>query len=248
MKKSLFVFCLCLLLVSACSPASPIPTPNPTAPFPQVTGESSKLVNFTTEDGIKLFATLYGEGSTVVILGHMGIGGVTQKSWQPFAQYIANLGFSALTLDFRGCGISEGGLMQKDLIYDVYAAVNYLREQGYEKIVCMGASMGGTACLRAAIDQNLDGVVMVSSPLSLGEPTSVNSEEVESLKIPSLFITAAGDPSSCLSDMQLMESKAPEPKQLIIYPDISKHGTDIFFTQYGTDFRDTLVNYLQMIK
>ena len=35
---------------------------------------------------------------------------------------------------------------------DVRAAVHYLQSQQYRKIVCTGASMGGTACLRVAID------------------------------------------------------------------------------------------------
>jgi predicted alpha/beta hydrolase len=100
-----------------------------------------QVVTITTEDNVKLNATLYGDGPIAVILAHMGLTGVTQKSWQLFAKYISTLGYSALTLDFRGRGHSEGALIQSNLKYDIDAAVRFLRDQGYQRIVCMGTSM-----------------------------------------------------------------------------------------------------------
>jgi pimeloyl-ACP methyl ester carboxylesterase len=233
-----------LLFLSACSSASPTPTARPTAPFPTAEEVQEEKVSFTTEDDVKITATLFGDGSTVVILAHMGIAGVTEASWQPFARYIANLGYSALTINFRGRGTSEGTLDQHYLIYDMNAAIDFLRSRGYEKIVCMGASMGGTTCLRAAIDQHIAGLVVIASPFNIGIPTYVEPVEMESLEIPSLYITAEDDPYNVLIDMKVMAAKAPEPKQLVIYEGVSEHGTDLFYTKYGTEMRDLLIAYL----
>ena len=142
-----------LILLSACgiSPRTPTATPRPTTPFADFADIQGQVVTFTTEDNVKLNATLYGDGPIAVILAHMGLPGVTQKSWQPFAKHISTLGYSALTLDFRGRGLSEGALIQSNLKYDIDAAVKFLRDQGYQRIVCMGASIGVGLGLRHAL-------------------------------------------------------------------------------------------------
>jgi dienelactone hydrolase len=236
-------------MLSACAVPSnlQVPTSHPTAPLtdlPEITG---KVVTIYTTDGIKLSATIYENGSTAVILAHMGLDGVSQKSWQPFAEYITSLGYTALTLDFRGKGLSQGPFIPSNLKLDIDAAVQFMRDRGYKKIVCMGASMGGTACLRAVIDHQLDGLVVIASPFSIGTPTYTSPYEMEKLMIPTLFITATDDKYGNVIDMKVMFAKAPEPKKLVIYEGVNQHGTDLFFTQYGTEFRDLLTEYLSTI-
>lgn len=243
------ILMISLIFLSACgvSPRPLTATPRPTSPFVDFENIHGQVVTFTTEDNVKISATLYGDGPIAVILAHMGLTGVTQKSWQPFAKYISTLGYSALTLDFRGRGLSEGALNQSNLKYDIDAAVRFLRDQGYQRIVCMGTSMGGAACLRAVIDDHLDGLVVIAGPFSVGIPTSTSPAELEDLTIPTLFITAKDDPYSCEIDIKVMYAKAPEPRQLILYEGVSAHGTDLFFTSVGTELRDGLVTYLSLI-
>ena len=61
-------------------------------------------------------------------------------------------GFTTLTFDFRGNGQPGGYLDANRLVYDVQVTVKFLVTWGYEKIIYMGASLGGTACMKAATD------------------------------------------------------------------------------------------------
>lgn len=200
-----------------------------------------------TADGLTLQGTIFGEGEVGVILAHMGLGSTDQKSWQPFAKELANLGYTALAFDFRGRGVSQGPFISSNLKLDVDAAVALLKDRGVKKVVCIGASMGGTACLRSVIDNHLDGLVMIASPFSLGTPTYTSPYELEMLTTPSLFITATGDQYSNEIDMKVMAAKVAGPSDLVIYDGVSEHGTDLFFTKYGTDLRDRLEKFLSGI-
>ena len=181
MSRNLFVCqpLIVLLALVACTsnitpPAMQIaPTPEPTLePMPTLapTAVSKppaaiETVSLTTDDNVTLSATLFGQGKLAVILAHQGTEGTDQKSWQPFAEVLAEKGNAALTLDFRGRGQSKGYLQASQLIKDLNAAIQFLRGRGYQRIVCMGASMGGTACLRAALDHDLAGLVVIASPI-----------------------------------------------------------------------------------
>ena len=62
---------------------------------------------------------------------------------------IAQRGYTAVTLDFRGYGHSKGDLTAKQyLIRDMRAVIDHLLGEGYDRFVCIGASMGGTTVLR----------------------------------------------------------------------------------------------------
>ncbi len=246
MKKFSLVLVCAILALYGCKVKTSValPTLRPTPPFTDSANVSSEEVQMTTSDGVKLKGTIYGDGEVGVILAHMGLDNVSQESWQPFASELAGLGYSSLTFDFRGRGLSEGPFISSNLKLDVDAAVSYLRERGVKKIICIGASMGGTACLRSVIDNQLDGLVMIASPFSVGSPTYTSPYELDDLTIPTLFITATNDPYSNEIDMKVMAAKAPDPTELVIYDGVSEHGTDLFYTIYGTDLRDRLERYL----
>ncbi len=120
----------------------------------------------------------------------MGMPDVDQQSWQPFAQLLAERDFTALTFDFRGRGKSEGNPVYNTLPYDVYAAIQFLQDRGYERIVCIGASMGGTACIRAALDHDLAGLGVIASVMSNGEPNQVSAYDVQQLTLPKVLVYA----------------------------------------------------------
>ncbi|MGD9099114.1 MAG: alpha/beta hydrolase, partial [Anaerolineae bacterium] len=223
---------------------TPTPIPPTPTPIPNITVQE---VNFSTDDGLTLAGTLFGEGEIAVILTHMGERGVTQASWKSFARLAAERGFAALTFDFRGRGGSEGFLRQSQLIHDVNAAIAFLQEQGYEHIACVGASMGGTACLRAAVDHDLAGLVVIASPMTLGDPTRVRREEFAQLTMPKLYISAQND-YGLASTATFMHKISPEPTELVIYPGQSAHGTHLFSTSVGDEFRALLVSFLEKLR
>jgi pimeloyl-ACP methyl ester carboxylesterase len=249
-RKLAIIATFILIILSACGGQQRTiqPTPRPTAPFGDISAVSGEKVQFTTSDGFTLQGTLYGSGSVGVILAHMGLGSTAQASWQPFAKEISQLGYTALTFDFRGRGSSQGPLDEANLSLDVNAAVAFLRERGIEKIVCIGASMGGSACLRAVLDNHLDGLVVIASPFSLGAPTNTSPAELEALTIPTLFITANKDRYANEMELKVMLSKVSGPSEMVVYDGAAQHGTDLFYSDYGTEFNDKLISYLAGIQ
>lgn len=213
------------------------------------TGQRQKeeIVGFINEDGVTLAGTFYpAEGDTAVLLAHMGI--ADQTSWQDFAAIAAGNNIAALTFDFQCYGKSEckarGGDMSN--LKDMRPAYEFLKEKGYEKIVCMGASMGGTACLMLAMEKEIAGLVVIASERPIG--MKQYPEDLVSKSIPKLFIVADRDPYAfVISEIQKMYDVSPEPKQLKIFSG-DVHGTDIFKTDNGTAFRDLLLEFLEEIK
>jgi pimeloyl-ACP methyl ester carboxylesterase len=109
--------------------------------------------------------------------------GLDRSGWMPFARHIATLGYTALAIDFPGAGTSTGRFSFTLVNFDTVAVIDYLTELGYERIVCMGASMGAGACFEAAILRpELAGLVIIAAPVE----TTV--EESAGLLMPKLFL------------------------------------------------------------
>lgn len=228
--------------VAPTSPPAAIPTE--TAPPPILVEE----VTFTTDDQVRLSGTLFGDGELAVILAHQGTQGTDQTSWQPFAMLLAQEGFTALTFDFRGRGQSEGTLEVSELVRDVRAAEALLRDRGLTRIVCMGASMGGTSCVKLALETDLEGLVVIASTMSLGPPTDVYPQDYELLALPKLFVCAEDDTTGGLADTaQEMYDLSPEPKQIKFFPG-AVHGTELFDTPQGDDFTALLLGFLEGLR
>jgi dienelactone hydrolase len=205
-----------------------------------------QVVSFTAEDGVKLAGALFpAQGDTAVVLAHMGI--ADQKSWQSFAGYIAGRGFTALTFDFRCYGLSECGKLGKNEslhALDIRAAIRFLRGRGVKRIVCMGASMGGAACMSAALEEELAGMVVIASPA----PLYMGKEYPKDLINPAmskLFIVAEKDRyAQVVPAIYSLYDRSPGPKKLGIFPG-TVHGTELFATQSGAEFRDLLTHFME---
>jgi len=231
---------------TAAPTAASLPTqePEPSPTLPQVQGVR---VSFAAADGVTLSGRLFaGEGSKDigVVLAHMGAHAADQSSWAPFARYAASQGFGALTFNFRAD--------RSRLAVDARAAIEFLREQGYRRIACVGASMGGTACIRAAANTDLEGLAVISSLWTTGSgPTGgalvVTREELAELTLPKLFVTTDKDGNGVPAAMKAMYEVAPEPKTLKSFPG-SAHGTDILDTPRGGELRELLVEFLGSLR
>ena len=199
-------------------------------------------VTFTTEDGVQLTGTLFGEGETAVILAHQGTPGANQADWYAFAQTLEEHGYTALTFDFRSHGNDRNKL---DL--DLAAALQFIRDQGHTRIICIGASMGGTTCIRKALDGEIfEGLVALGSAMktSLGTGIRVSEEELASLTLPKLFIAAERDSSLVINDITRMYESSPEPKALYLLPGRA-HGTDLFNTDSSDELTTILLEFLE---
>lgn len=234
---------------------TPIPSPSPTLPPPELllTPTTTEIevdyIPFRTSDDVLLMGKLFGEGEIAVILAHQGTIGANQRDWEEFAMLVAGRGFAAFSFDFRGYGRSRGDINQKTyLIRDMRAAIDQLHERGYDRIVCMGASMGGATCIKAATEFDLTGLVAIASPLSQGEPTHTKPEELAELSMPKLFLCTENDRYPGLTEtlIDIYELSA-EPKILKLFPG-EVHGTEMFKQPYGDEFTAELVIFLERLR
>jgi len=242
------------ILLIGCSISAPTSTATPFPPTPTSAPSPTPIpwnqVTFQTEDSVQIAATLYGTGEIAVILAHQGTYGADQTTWRQFAMTLAENGFTALTFDFRGVAQSGGTLDYTLLDKDVRAAVQYLHEQQYRQIVCAGASMGGTACLRVAIDDKpFIGLIILASTMAAGPSNNlkISTTEMDVLTLPKLFITAKQDSPVVVRDTTLMYDLSPEPKELLLL-DGYQHGTRLFQTDVAEKLSGAMLDFLKALQ
>jgi esterase/lipase len=154
----------------------------------------------------------------------------------------------ALTYPWRGC--RESGRAEQDelqmFVEDARGAINYVREQGAEDVILVGASLGGLASAKLAVESGASGIVVVASPPGIPEwgfaiePANLNTD------IPKLFITAENDLTVPASATRQLYDLAAEPKEWQIYSGY-QHGTDIFETENGEAMRQRILEFILRI-
>ena len=186
-------------------------------------------VAFRTSDGLRLEGTLFRPHQEVertpptgVVLAHMFP--ADQRSWHPFAEYLAAAGFTALAFDFRGYRGSEGTKEIAVIDRDVEAAVDFMLEQGATAVFLIGASMGGTAAVIVASSRDdVAGIVSLSGPRTFrGLDATAPAGSVD---VPAMFIAATGDGSAPEAARWFGESVAGPGCAVIV--EGSAHGTDL---------------------
>ena len=204
--------------------------------------DAQDLMSFPTSDGGVIYADEYGEGSHAVVLAHGGQ--FTKESWREQADTLADLGFRALAIDFRGRGSSRGGSAPSgdDAVHlDVLAAIRYLRETGADRVSLLGASFGGWAVAKAATQLppgEIDRLVLLAhSPIE-------NPEELTGRK---LFILTREDFSGSstlrLPAIRDQYERAPDPKELVILEG-SAHAQHVFRTDQGPRLLEEILRFL----
>ncbi|MCP4540900.1 MAG: alpha/beta fold hydrolase, partial [Chloroflexi bacterium] len=213
-----------------------LPLPNVTATISPTPDIKTERIAVPYEDRV-IRGTLVGEGDIAVVLAPMF--GVPRGHWLPFARHIASLGYTALAFDFPGFGTSSGDFNFDQTTFDVLALIDFLQqERGYERIVCMGASIGASACYEAALlDPSLVGLVIISSSVE------ITAEEAATLVMPKLLVS--GNEPEVIPGMQDSIELLPIPKQYKKILSVSAHGTDIFNTDSSDELRDLLVGFLE---
>lgn len=196
-----------------------------------------------TEDGLALDARLFAADAThIVILLHMYQ--ANQESWFETARMLRDRGVSALTLDFRGYGASEGDIEPDHLERDVRAAIAFARSSGYEHIVLVGASMGGAAAIVTAVEEDVDGVLTLSAPERFG---GLNADKaVAQIEAPLAMIAAKGD-TSAEHTMKTFEEQHHVDTRWSLLLDGKAHGTDLLETAEGEKVTGMLIEFLEAV-
>jgi pimeloyl-ACP methyl ester carboxylesterase len=213
---------------------------------PRLAIGASRVVSFTTADGVNLQGTLYGDGKTAVILSTMGA--QREETWAPFAREIAAHGYLALTYNFRYW--VSATKMQDDLrdkaAEDVRAAIAFARQQGAQHVVLVGASLGALASISCGHTQPEAVVIMAApfDPFPALPSLQVDTADLQAITVPKLLINTERDEGGFTESTRKMFEVAPEPKELQIYPG-SAHGTDLFDTDQAAALTQRLIEFIE---
>jgi pimeloyl-ACP methyl ester carboxylesterase len=216
----------------------------PLALFFATLAAAQQTISFPTQDGGRICADLYGQGTHAVVLAHGGR--FNKESWREQAQDLASKGFRVLAIDFRGFGCSTGP-GQSDFDHapfanDVLAAVRYMKANGAETVSVVGGSFGGSAAGDASIESapgEIDRIVFLGAAPNL---------PAEKLKSRALFIVAREDRNDSgprLPGIRAQYEKAPQPKELIVLEG-SAHAQFLFQTDQNARVMHEIVRFLSM--
>jgi pimeloyl-ACP methyl ester carboxylesterase len=173
-----------------------------------------------------LTGTLYGHDKTAIILANMSTGG--EEQWDPFVAAVDKEKFTTVTFTYRNTN-NPGE--------DIHLVLEKLRGEGFERIICIGASMGVGACNAIAREPEMAGLVLIAG--------SVNQVIVAEITYPKLFISAASDP--LVYDIKTGFEKAAEPKTLAILEDARAHGTNLFQSSESDKFLTLLIDFVNAL-
>ena len=202
-------------------------------------------VSFTTEDGLTIKGRLFGSGETAVVFAHMYPN--DQRAWWDFASEVAGQGYAALTFDFRGYGETGGSKDIALIDRDLAGAVRYLRENGYQRVILVGASMGGTAALKVAARDEFEGlvagVVAVSAPQAFQGLVAL--DDVADIKVPMLFVASERD-GVAFESLEASYDSATGPKEQQVYPG-DAHGTELLDGGHAAEFKALLFDFFRKL-
>lgn len=199
---------------------------------PKAIAQAYELVNFGTEDGGKIEASLFSAStSKVVIFAHGAI--FNKESWYFLAEEFQRKGVSALSIDFRGYGNSTTGNTTKKM-YDVLGAISYLKKQGFTDINMVGASMGGAATLLTLSNNSIPiNKVVLLAPAGGPAITSTSTDK--------LFVVSENE--RMFSGLMTIFDASAEPKQIKIYPG-NTHAQHLFKTDVRDDLIQRILNFI----
>jgi hypothetical protein len=172
-----------------------------------------------------LGGTLYGHGKIAVILASRG--GYSETEWSAFAQVLAGEGFTALTM---GSQDDEGVT-----ILNVGYAIDFLKRNGFDKIICIGASNGASGCAYNATRPEIVGLVLV---------TYHGNADLSKATLPKLFIAAEQDAVYRPRTEQGYQAAA-DPKALIIVPGTAATGPALLDSSGGGDLQTNIVDFVE---
>jgi alpha-beta hydrolase superfamily lysophospholipase len=184
-------------------------------------------------DGGRLSGTSFGDGTRVVLLLHGR--NFDQTSWHDVAVELAGAGLSAVTLDFRGYGLSSALPSGTSHDADVVHAVRRLRAQGFEAICLLGGSMGGAAALRAAtrLGSEVDRIAAVSPAVAAQEVAAILPP------VPMLLIASRDEP---YVDVVAYQELCPHPIAVQLFPG-DAHNQALLRGPYGSEVRRQLLDF-----
>jgi alpha/beta superfamily hydrolase len=241
---------------AASPPQSTTTTVAATVPELDVTIEPSgwEDVTITTEDGIDLHGEFWQGGDLAVLVGHdfdnPTPGATGQRAPQssevqlPYTAAIAREGYTTLAFDFRGHGESGGEYDVRASQLDLAAAYQWLRAEGYERIVMVGWVGSGTAAVvldAARDDIAFAGIAMLFSP---PQDTGLDaSRVVGEIEAPMWFVGSNAGQSA--SWARRLEAKALDSRGVVVFERVPTGVT--FIDVFGGELAGRIVDFLASV-
>jgi hypothetical protein len=202
--------------------STPVPTvtPTPTPGFPLPEGK----IIFEKPGGKKFAGTIHGQGETAIIMANMSSGGEAQ--WNPFVEAVDQQKFTVVTFNYLQANY-VGAAQETNIV------LKRLRESGYKRVVCIGASLGVTSCASIAREPEMVGIVLVAGPNNGGSLEAT---------YPKLFI--AGGDDRWAVDTQKAYDLADDPKTLVLFPGNGAHGAGLFYSADSDEFLKLLIDFV----
>jgi len=121
-----------------------------------------------------------------------------------------------------------------------------VRAQGAEEIILAGASLGGVASAKLAIESQASGIIVFASPWQIpGWDFKVEADDLNT-DIPKLFLTAENDRIVPIEDARALYDLAAEPKEWQTYAG-DEHGTELFDTEIGEEVKQRILQFILAI-
>jgi hypothetical protein len=233
MKIRLFTIVIIPLFLSGCiwpstfSHPTATPLPNPTATVTPAPLVLEGMITFKRYDEREFYGQVYGHGPTAIILANMAYGG--QEQWAPLVTAFDRDRFTLVTFNYFQ--ILQGDYASAE--QEAQVILETLKGFGFKRTICIGASMGTSACGVIAHDTSMVGIVLIAGQ---------NFGGTLDVVYPKLFIAGKLDPNSSFTATDY--KRADDPKSLILYPDVAVHGTSMFGASVGDQFLKDLLDFI----
>ena len=199
-------------------------TVNPSTGTTTAGPEAGRRVSFSSSDGVALTGTLFGTGTTGVVLSNMGDNDPAR--WERFAPVLSRQGYLVLTYTFRDPARSTGEV-GTDTEADLGGAIAYLRAQGADDIVLVGASLGGMATASMIGTDGVRAAIVLSSPVKVpGADYAVDRQVLAANTVPILYVAADNDPVVPVADTRRLFELTAGPREWQRYPERA-HGCEL---------------------
>ncbi|VFQ42807.1 alpha/beta fold hydrolase [Desulfoluna butyratoxydans] len=176
-------------------------------------------ISQSTSNTSSVSGSLYGSGTTAVILSNMDTN--DQREWEPVVEALASGPHMVVTYDYPGFSLDQSHILE--------AVISHVASMGATRFLLAGASRGGVASLKVASrrphDEKIVGVAALSAPIEHEGSVFYTAEELKAIAVPKLLVNSEGDDGA--ADNHRMLTLFNAPKTLAIYPG-DGHGTQIF--------------------
>ena len=180
--------------------SAPPPVAQTQTPSPSPGPPAGEAVTFRASDGVQLRGRSFGDGTSWVVLAHMGSQRSNEEDWLPLASRLADAGYRVVIYNQRGvCArnfdCSDGKSDLDEAWRDVVGAVRFARRDGAERVALVGASNGAMASLYAVTKERVDveALVSVAGINRAVEPYMFTRADLRRLGERSLFVAADRD-------------------------------------------------------